>query len=35
MVISMENILFKLSNSKYRSSFKLKDKDKEYVSING
>ena len=31
----MENILFKLSNSKYRSSFKLKDKDKEYVSING
>ena len=35
MVISMENILFKLSNSKFRSSFKLKDKDKEYVSING
>ena len=31
----MDNILYSLSKSKFRSSFKLKEKDKEYVKTKG
>ena len=31
----MENILYRLSMSKFRSSFKLKEKDKKYVNEKG
>ena len=29
------NILFKLSNSKFRNSFKLKERDRQYINDKG